>query len=327
MVIIAAVGMCGLGGLACQKKKEASRRPDEEQTQKAEQKAQIPQPPKDALAIVGDEVITINDLEVRIRNQQPGVSELYSRSLEKKKYLLEQLVRTELLAREAREYGYDQDQEVQRIFKDQIINKLIEREIAPKIESQEVSDQEIADYYHAHNNEFNRPEVVRCLEILLPDLKIAKEVVQKASSLKPDDQAGFEALVQEYSQDTLRKAFSGNLGYFARDTTDLPKSLVEAAFGLKRIGAVSFPIKSERGWHVLKLAERSTPISKTLPEAQVEIRARIALSRRAAVIDKLVAQLRDKYTVQLFEENLIRVKVDDAVAVRAAKTEALPKMQ
>jgi len=100
MVIIAAVGMCGLGGLACQKKKEASRRPDEEQTQKAEQKAQIPQPPKDALAIVGDEVITINDLEVRIRNQQPGVSELYSRSLEKKKYLLEQLVRTELLARD-----------------------------------------------------------------------------------------------------------------------------------------------------------------------------------------------------------------------------------
>ena len=67
------------------------------------------------VAQVGDEVITVGDVQERINKQSPFIRARYT-TLDKKKEFLDNLVRFEVMAGEAQKRGYDKDPEVQRVM-------------------------------------------------------------------------------------------------------------------------------------------------------------------------------------------------------------------
>lgn len=66
----------------------------------------------------------------------------------------------------------------------------------------------------------------------------------------------FAALAMEYSQDPGSGKNGGDLGWFGKGR--MVKPFEEAAFGLKNIGDISAPVKSQFGWHIIKLTGRKT---------------------------------------------------------------------
>jgi hypothetical protein len=79
------------------------------------------------VAKVDDNVITVGDVQERLNKQSPFIRARYT-TVEKKKEFLDNLVRFEVMAREAQRRGYDKDPEVQRVMKQQMISKFLQKD-------------------------------------------------------------------------------------------------------------------------------------------------------------------------------------------------------
>lgn len=74
--------------------------------------------------------------------------------------------------------------------------------------------------------------------------KLAEEIQRKAAS-----GADFAELVKQHSDDPASKERLGSVGKFKRD--EMVKPFADAAFALE-VGAISQPVESEYGFHVIK---------------------------------------------------------------------------
>ena len=269
---------------------------------------QKPEELKQALARIDDVVISVGEFQERINQQSPYVRARYN-SLERKKEFLDNLVRFEVLAREAQNRGLDKDAEVIPTMKQVMIQKLMKDQFDSAVKLEDIPDAECKTYYEAHPEEFNKPEEVRVADILVRDEKAAKKVLADPR-IKGDDSAGFRALVAEYSQDQSTKDRGGDLRYFDKSTKELPAAIVTAAFALANVGDVSSVVKSDSGLHVLKLTGRRKALVRTFDEVKGQIKNRLYRDKRQASMEDFVKKLREKAKIEIHEDRLAKVVID-----------------
>ena len=122
-----------------------------------------------------------------------------------------------------------------------------------------VSDGEIAAYYREHRDEYERPATAIVNIVSLAASPSAEDSVatrDRADSLRALVLAGeaeFDSLARTHSADQATAGGGGSLGRFARG--DLAGPLGEAAF-TTRVGDLSEPILSPRGYHILRVDAR-----------------------------------------------------------------------
>jgi len=263
--------------------------------------------PGPVLARVDDTEITAADLqEVLARySHTPFVLARYS-TPEKKKELLDGLVRYELMAREAIRRGYDRDPDVQRIAKRQMVAQFEKREINDKLRAEDIPSADVEKYYREHQPEFVRPEEIRVSQILVRDAAAARRITAEAKSRRSDAKS-FRDLVERYSEDPDSKPRAGDLTFFDRKTTREPKALVEAAFAMDKVNDVAGPIASDKGFHILKLTDRRPEMTRPLAEVKGEIQRRLLDQMRAQKKRELVEEARKAIRVEIYEQELAKI--------------------
>lgn len=126
-----------------------------------------------------------------------------------------------------------------------------------------VTDEELKKYY----NEY-KPKV-RASHILVDDEKTAKEI--KAKLEKGED---FAKLAKQYSKDTGSAQNGGDLGWFG------PGKMVEefekAAYTLN-VGEISNPVKTQFGYHIIKVTDKEK--KKSFDEMKEEIEYEVKKSK------------------------------------------------
>ena len=105
-----------------------------------------------------------------------------------------------------------------------------------------VTDEEIKQYYEDNKDQFAKRDASH---ILVEDEKTAKEIKEKL-----DNGEDFAKLAKEYSKDTANAENGGNLGTFSKG--QMVKEFEDAAFNLKE-GEISEPVKTQFGYHIIKL--------------------------------------------------------------------------
>jgi len=256
------------------------------------------------VARIDDQVITVAEVEERISRLEPFSRARYA-SAEQRKRLLENLVRFELLAREARAKGYDQDPDVQRVLKNHLIDVMLKREVDDKLKTETIPDTDVEAYYGKHLDQFRRPEQVRVSQVFTTDQAKADRVAVDAQAARGDKP--FRALVEKHSEDEDSKLRAGDLTFFDREATNLPRPVVDAAFALKEIGDTSPAIRSDKGFHVLRLTQRRLGFTRPLEEVAADIRRLILADLRSKKVEDLVAEMRKKVPVQVYEAELRKV--------------------
>jgi len=263
--------------------------------------------PGPVLARVDDTEITAADLQdVLARySHMPFVLARYS-TPEKKRELLDSLVRYELMAREALRRGYDRDPDVQRIAKKQMVAQFEKWEINDKLRAEDVPPADIEKYYREHQPEFVRPEEVRVSQILVHEATAARRIAAEAKTGR-NDAKSFRDLVERYSEDQDSKPRAGDLTFFDRKTTREPKALVDAAFAMTQVNDVVGPISSDKGFHILKLTERRPEVMRPLADAKLDIQKRLLEQMRAQKKRELVEEARKSIRVEIDEGELAKL--------------------
>ncbi|SDR60895.1 peptidyl-prolyl cis-trans isomerase C [Rhizobiales bacterium GAS113] len=118
--------------------------------------------------------------------------------------------------------------------------------------------------------------------ILVEDEAIAKQVAERAK--KGED---FAALSKEFSKDPGSATDGGDLGWFTKDK--MVKEFSDAAFKLEP-GQTSDPVKSQFGWHVIKVEEKRT---KPVPAFE-EVKDRIGTYLVQKAQQEFLLSLREK---------------------------------
>jgi peptidyl-prolyl cis-trans isomerase C len=308
--------LVGAGFIGCQKK-------DGDQKQIApvtgEGPGAAPQSPEELkapLAKVDDVVITIGEFQERINRQSPYIRARYT-SMEQKKEFLDTLVRFEILAKEAARRGFDKDPEVVRTMKQVMIQKLMKDEFENKVQPDDITEAEMQAFFKEHADEYNKPEEVRVSAIILKNKGSAEKVAKEAIGDKGQSNKGFRELVAAHSVDETTKIRGGDLRYFSRDTTEIPKPVVEAAFSLNKTGDVAGPIDAGNGtFYILKQTGRRKALSKSYEDVKRQIQNRIYRDKRTLSQQTFIDNLKKNAQIMVYDDNLKKVRID--TSARAA---------
>jgi peptidyl-prolyl cis-trans isomerase D len=128
------------------------------------------------------------------------------------------------------------------------------------------------------NGKLGTPEERRASHILISVAADAKDADRKAAEAKANEiaaqvrktPASFADIAKKQSQDPGSAAQGGDLGFFARGA--MVKPFEDAAFGAKK-GDIVGPVKSDFGYHIIRVTDIKPAKEKSLAEASPEIEA------------------------------------------------------
>lgn len=158
------------------------------------------------------------------------------------------------------------------------------------IENIELPDFEKAAHeeYVLNKHSFKQPETVHAQHILIEfndDEQRAKNLAGFVREKLLAGKHSFEELAEEYSADASVKNNKGDLGYFPRGKM-VPEFETEA-FSLK-VGQVSEPIKTQFGYHIIKLLDKKPEKPLAFEDVKADLISRLEASyKREAYSNKM----------------------------------------
>jgi peptidyl-prolyl cis-trans isomerase D len=155
-----------------------------------------------------------------------------------------------------------------------------------------VSDAEVADAYNKNKARFLTPEKRTASHILFNVAKDAKPADDAAAKAKAEaalaevrkNPADFAKIAKAQSQDPGSAELGGDLGVVEKGL--FVKPVEDAIYGLKE-GETSGLVRSEFGYHIIKVTKIVPAVQKTLEEAKPEILADLKKTKMSAKYTEL----------------------------------------
>jgi peptidyl-prolyl cis-trans isomerase C len=172
---------------------------------------------------------------------------------------------------------------------------MVENYIMRGLGVEEPGAEEVADFYAKNAAMINSPERVKASHILLkvkPDAteadkaQVRTRAVELASRARKGED--FAALAQANSEDGSASK-GGDLGYFMRGQMVPP--FEKAAFSL-RVGAISDPVPTQFGWHVIKVIDHKPGGRPPLEEVRTSISDYLKGMKTQAAMEGKLKELR-----------------------------------
>lgn len=154
-----------------------------------------------------------------------------------------------------------------------------------------VGDSEAKKYYAEHQDQFAAGDQVELRDILLAD-------EAKARDIKKRVQAGenFADLAKRYSKDAAASK-GGMLGWIEKGQLKWP-ALEGAAFKAK-VGEVSGPIKTSRGWELILVEDTHSAAQKDFESVKSQVMNVLYGQKMKERIEEWVKELRSKTYVEI----------------------------
>ena len=240
------------------------------------------------LASVGGLNVTEADVAALMQSLGPR-GERYA-SPEGQRALVEELVAQKLFLLDARKSLLEAQPEFRarlQQVKDQL---LTEYAIKKAIERADVKEEEVRAFYDENLDKFTQGEMVNASHILVETEEEALRIAEEIAGGKT-----FEEAAKAYSSCPSKDA-GGNLGEFGRG--QMVPEFEEAAFALE-VGTVSAPVKTQFGYHLIRVNAKTEAKPISYNEARQSIYERLTAEKQQAAYRSRVAQLKIAYPVDM----------------------------
>ena len=228
------------------------------------------------LAEVNGKKIYSNDVYAFMSNIEGGARFQNEEGI---KVLADEMVNQEILLIDAYNMGIDKDEEFQKELKLVEENMLKNYAMHKIFEEVEASDDELRSYYEENKEVINPKTTYTASHILLDDEDKAIEVIKEI-----EGGLEFSQAAMKYSKDPSA-ASGGSLGTF-------PKGVMVKEFqeGLEQleVGEISKPVKSQFGYHIIKLDDINNEEAKDFEEVKDQVyQMYIMVKRQEKYLEKL----------------------------------------
>ena len=275
----------------------------------AAQDAKPPAKPADVVvATVNGQKIMLSEVQTAQNNLSPQYRQLPLQLIFPA--LLDQVIDSKLVSAEGRKANLQNDADVKRrmaLVEDQLVQQAyLLKEIDKKI-----TPDAIKARYAKLLKELPPEEEVKARHILVKTEDDAKAII--AELAKGGD---FDKLAKEKSTDTASGPQGGDLGFFKKG--DMVGEFAEAAFAMKKGETSTTPVKTQFGFHVIRVDDRRPAAPPKMEEVEEQLRTE--MSRE--IVTAMIEGLRTKAKIERF--NIDGSKVVDAPKPPAAPPAAAP---
>ena len=259
------------------------------------QSAAKPTAPANAAPLIeGQSVaITVQDMQADSLRMPPEMRSIVLQKPDTVLQVASNLYARRIFAERALSEGLDKDPQVQallRVARDKVLSDAMLEHIDKKSVPNEAGLESLArNIYRANPDRFKVGEEVNISHILFsgdtPETRAKAE--QTLDELKKG--ADFAALAKERSADTGSASKGGELGFFGAGR--MVPAFETAAFALKNPGELSDVVKTQFGYHIIKLNEKRAPRVRAFDEIKEdlvkEVRSKAAQDARADEAEKI----------------------------------------
>lgn len=161
--------------------------------------------------------------------------------------IVNQMVNDRLVAKAAAAQKLENDPKTQAMIEEAKEQVIRDRYVEKALESK-ITDAKVKAKFDEITKNTPAQDEIRASHILVKEEKTANDVLAK---LKKGEK--FDALAKEYSMDPT-KTNGGDLGYFVRQA--MVKEFGDAAYAMKKGEVSKTPVKSEFGYHIIKIVDR-----------------------------------------------------------------------
>lgn len=267
---------------------------------------------EDVFARQGDQVLTQGDMDAYFAGIPEQNRLAFIRDGGRVDQAVQSLLRTRLFAADARANGFDQDP----LVADRI-GLVVERELSKLWIEHIVTNAPDADYealaeeyFVGHPDEFSSPELLDVSHILVStETRSEEEALALLAGIEERlaaDPSQFDALVEEFSEDPAKVNNRGR--YPDMKKGDMVKPFEDAAFALQEPGRFSGPVRTNYGYHLIRLNGRTPP-------QPVEF---------AAVREQLIEQEKKRHLADYRERYLLKL-VQDPIEIPEGAVETMLK--
>jgi len=241
------------------------------------------------LAKVNGREITENDLQMFYQTLGQQVQSQFQGE-EGMKRLLDELVYQELFYSEAVEENIEATEAFQAELNQAKVNLLKQYNIRKLLEGIAVTDEESSAFYKENPQYFSEGEQVKASHILVESIEKANEILEE---MKGD--LTFEEAAKKYSTCPSNQN-GGDLGFFQKG--QMVPEFESVAFDMEN-DAVSEPVKTQFGYHIIKKTGHKQSDVKPLSEVVDQIKQQLLIQKQNASYLEKVNALKEKYTIEM----------------------------
>ena len=248
--------------------------------------------------------LTVDDLVLGVPEKEEGYSRNYERNWIVD-YLQDVAIPNRIFLAETRGKGLDKHQMILAAVAnkrgDMLVSALRKREVEERLPP--VTDAEARAFYDQNPEKFQGFENIVATEILVA-------FKEQAHSLQAELAGGADAvqLARDY---TIRKERAHHEGRLVLSPVGLYQDLYKVAKDLQ-VGDVGGPVKVRGGYSVFKVEEKQPPPKKPYHIfSQRRARAYVQIARSQKAYVEYVRGLHEKYSVEIFEENLLKIREEE----------------
>ena len=206
-----------------------------------------------------------------------------------KKQLLEQMISFELMFQFGKEASLDKTKEFEtevEKFKKELLTQMVINKVISEVT---VTDYEALKYYEENRSMFSEPENVTAKHILISSEEEANKIKKEIES----NNVTFEEAASQYSS-CPSKEQGGNLGSFSRGM--MVPEFEEAAFA-SEIGVVTEPVKTQFGYHLIKVEAKNAGKDLDFEEVKDGVVNQLLQETQQKKYFDLIGELSSKYTI------------------------------
>lgn len=211
-------------------------------------------------------------------------------------------------------------------FKKDLKEEVKMKKLAKELGSSNVSDAEAKKFYNDNISKFKHPDKVRASHILISvnpqeieevvksdpnnknidetavKAKVAAEVQAKEAKANQilaeakKNPTQFAKLAKENSEDTATANKGGDLGFFA--AKEMVPEFSKAAFSMKPNTISDKPVKTQFGYHIIMVTDRSAAGQEPFEKVKPSIKAYLENQKQIELIDKLTESLKKSAKIE-----------------------------
>lgn len=247
------------------------------------------------LVEVNGGTITTGDFNNEVKSL-PEYLKAMAETPQGRKEMLDTMVIRELILQQAAKDGVDKSPEVEEKLQDLKKRVIVEAFLKKKVENDAtLSDAELKKFYEQNLDKFKAGEQIKASHILVKTEKEAKDLL---SQIKAG--GNFDELAKKNSVDSSASK-GGDLGWFGKGS--MVPVFEKAALALKE-GEVSDVVKSDFGFHIIKLTGKRPAGTRPFEEVKEQIKTALMPTKQQEIFQKIKEELKKNAKISVKDDVL-----------------------